>query len=145
MIDFVVVYNKIAYFSDLGIHIDGFMALAAHTFVVGASAENKVKGRKADVILAAHYASELALRLVKPGNENTAVTEAVTKAAESFNCKPISGMLSHELKQNEADSGKTIIQNPTDAQKKEHEKAEFALHEVYEIDVLITTGDGRVN
>lgn len=140
----VVVVNKVAYVSDLGVHIDGYMALTAHTIVVGASPENKVKGRQADVILAAHYASELALRLVKPGNENTAVTEAVSKAAECFNCKAISGMLSHELKQNQADSGKTIIQNPTDAQKKEHEKAEFAVHEVYEIDVLITTGDGKV-
>ena len=26
-------------------------------------------GRKADVVLAAHYAAEAALRLVKPGNE----------------------------------------------------------------------------
>jgi hypothetical protein len=29
--------------------------------------ENKVTGRKADVIMAAHKASEAALRLVKPG------------------------------------------------------------------------------
>lgn len=31
--------------------------------------ECKVKGRKADVMLAAHYASEAALRLVVPGGE----------------------------------------------------------------------------
>jgi hypothetical protein len=31
--------------------------------------DKKVKGRKADAILAAHLASEVALRLVKPGNE----------------------------------------------------------------------------
>lgn len=31
--------------------------------------DNKVTGRKADVILAAHHAAEAALRLVKPGNE----------------------------------------------------------------------------
>ncbi|KAJ6225007.1 hypothetical protein RDWZM_003552 [Blomia tropicalis] len=128
---------------DLGIHIDGFMALAAHTIVVGASAENKIKGRQADALLAAHYASEIALRLVQPGNENNTVTDAVQKVAETYNCKPISGMLSHELKQNQMDGGKTIIQNPTEAQRKEHEKCEFAKHEVYAIDVLITTGDGK--
>ena len=33
------------------------------------SQENKVTGRKADALLAAHYAAEAALRLVKPGNE----------------------------------------------------------------------------
>lgn len=120
------------------------MALAAHTLVVGATLENKIKGRQADALLAAHYASEIALRLVKPGSENNVVTDAVQKVAESFQCKPISGMLSHELKQYQMDGGKTIIQNPTDAQRKEHEKCEFAQHEVYAVDVLITTGDGKV-
>ena len=51
---------------DMGCHIDGFIAVVAHTVVVG---ETKVKGRKADAIMAAHLASEAALRLVKPGNE----------------------------------------------------------------------------
>lgn len=57
------------YCSDLGAHIDGFIAVVAHTFVIGSSAEKKVTGRKADVILAAHYASQAALRLLKPGTE----------------------------------------------------------------------------
>ena len=56
-------------FSDLGAHIDGFCAVAAHTIVVGASADNKVTGRKADCIMAAHLAAEAALRLIKPGSE----------------------------------------------------------------------------
>lgn len=51
---------------DLGAHIDGFIAVVAHTLVVG---EGKVTGKKADVLLAAHYAAEAALRLVRPGNE----------------------------------------------------------------------------
>ena len=72
---------------DLGAHIDGFIAVAAHTFVLGASAEAPVTGRKADVIMAAHLASEAALRLVKPGMENTEVTETVTKIGEAFECK----------------------------------------------------------
>ena len=120
------------------------MALAAHSLVVGASSENKIKGRQADAMLAAYYASEIALRLVRPGNENNAVTDAVQKVAESFNCKPISGMLSHELKQYQMDGGKTIIQNPTEAQRKEHEKCDFSVHEVFAVDVLISTGDGKV-
>lgn len=56
-----------SYFSDMGAHIDGFIAVVAHTLVVGNKGE-KIKGRKADVILAAHYASEAALRLIRPGN-----------------------------------------------------------------------------
>jgi len=129
---------------DLGAHIDGFIAVTAHTVVVGASKENgKVTGRKADVLLAAHYAAEAALRLIRPAGENYAVTEAIQKVAESFNCKPVQGMLSHQLKQFRIDAEKSVILNPTDAQRKEVEKCEFELHEVYAVDVLISTGEGK--
>lgn len=128
---------------DLGAHIDGFSAVVAHCFVVGASKDKKITGRKADVIIAAHTAAEAALRIVKPGNENNAVTDAVQKVAESFECKPIEGMLSHQLKQHVIDGEKAIIQNPTEAQKKEHEQCEFDVHEVYGVDVLISTGEGK--
>ncbi|MPC60555.1 Proliferation-associated protein 2G4 [Portunus trituberculatus] len=53
---------------DIRAHIDGFIAVVGHTVVVGASKTNKVKERKADVIMAAHNASEAALCLVKPSN-----------------------------------------------------------------------------
>jgi len=127
---------------DLGAHVDGFIAVVAHTIVLGATSEAKVTGRRADVVLAAHYASQAALRLLKPDNETYAVTDAVQKVCESFKCKPIEGMLSHQLKQFRIDGEKTIIQNPSDAQKKEHEKFEFATHEVYAMDVLVSTGEG---
>lgn len=53
--------------SDLGVHIDGFIAQVAHTLVVGGK---PVEGRKADVILAAYNAIQGALRTIKPGNTN---------------------------------------------------------------------------
>lgn len=74
-----------------------------------------------------------------------AVTDAVQKVCEAYKCKPIEGMLSHQLKQFKIDGEKTIIQNPNDAQKKEHEKFEFATHEVYAMDVLVSTGEGVVS
>lgn len=128
---------------DLGAHVDGYAAVLAHSFVVGATKDNKVTGRKADVITAAHLASEAAMRMVKPGNENMKVTEAVQKVAESFKCKPIEGMLSHQLKQHIIDGEKAIIQNPTEAQRKEHERCEFDVHEVYAVDVLVSSGEGK--
>lgn len=45
----------------------------AHTLVVGATATNKATGRKADVVLAAHYAGQAALRLLTAG-KNVRVT-----------------------------------------------------------------------
>lgn len=53
-------------YSDLGAHIDGFIAVAAHTIVVGA--DQKISGRQADVILAAYWAAQAALRLLKAGS-----------------------------------------------------------------------------
>ena len=38
------------------------------------------------------------------------ITETVQKIAESYDCKPIEGMLSHQLEQNRIDGEKTIIQ-----------------------------------
>lgn len=127
---------------DLGAHIDGFIAVAAHTIVVGAKPDNKAKGRAADVVLAAYHAGQAALRLLKDGTSNYAVTDAVQKIAAEYKCKPIEGMLSHQLKQFKIDGEKTIIQNPTIAQKKEHEKCEFEKYEVYAMDVLVSTGEG---
>lgn len=127
---------------DMGAHIDGFIAVVAHTVIVS-DGKSKITGRKADAIMAAHLAAEAALRLVKPGNETYVVTDTVQKVAESFECKPVEGMLSHQLNQNVIDGEKTIIQNPTEAQRKEHDKFDFELHEVYAIDVLISSGEGH--
>ena len=48
-----------------------------------------------------------------------------------------------QLQQNCIDGEKTVIQNPTEAQRKEHDKYDFELHEVFAIDVLISTGEGQ--
>lgn len=128
---------------DLGVHVDGFIAVCAYTFVIGASKDSKVKDQRADAILAAYHASEAVLRKLKPEVQNSEVTDVIQKVVESFNCKPVQGMLSHQLKRNIINGEKSIIQNPTDEQKREHEKCSFALHEVYAVDVLVSTGEGK--
>ena len=55
---------------DMGAHIDGFIAVVAHTIIVN-DGKAKITGRKADALMAAHLCAEAALRLVKPGNEVT--------------------------------------------------------------------------
>ena len=52
--------------SDMACHIDGFIAVVAHTHVLQ---EGPVTGRAADVIAAANTAAEVALRLVRPGKK----------------------------------------------------------------------------
>lgn len=128
---------------DFGVHIDGFIAGLAHTLTVGENKENKIVGQKADVILAAYYAAEIAMRLFKPGNTNEDVTAKVSEIAKQFGCTPVEGMLSHQLQQNIIDGDKTIIQNPSEVQSKDHKKVDFELHEVYCLDVIISTGGGK--
>jgi len=128
---------------DMGAHVDGFISVVGHTLVAGATKENKVTGRKADAVLAAYYSSQAALRLVRPGNENFTVTDTINKVASEYKCKPIEGMLSFQLQQNRIDGEKTIILNPNDAQRKEVEKVTFEQHEVYAVDVLVSTGEGH--
>ena len=76
---------------QLGAHIDGFASISAETIVIGASAQNPVSGRRADVIKAAWTAAEVAMRTVKVGKKNWAVTETVSRAAAAWDCKPVEG------------------------------------------------------
>ncbi|KAG2038931.1 peptidase M24, structural domain-containing protein [Suillus americanus] len=128
----------------IGAHIDGFAAISAETIVVGASEQEPVTGRKADVIKAAWHAAEIAMRLVKVGNKNFTVTDAVAKTAAAWDCKPVEGMLSCQQSQNVIDGKKRIILNPNETQKRDTESITFAEDEVYGIDILISSGeDGK--
>ncbi|KAI0342775.1 proliferation-associated protein 1 [Trametopsis cervina] len=128
----------------VGAHIDGFAAISAETIVVGASAEEPVTGRRADVLKAAWHAAEIAQRLIKVGNKNWAVTEAVAKVASAWDCKPVEGMLSCQQSQNVIDGRKRIILNPSEGQKKEFETATFVEGEVWGVDILVSSGeDGK--
>merc|ERR1711865_532539 len=123
---------------DLACHIDGFIAAAAHTIVIGG---DKVEDKRADVIMAAWNAAEAALRLVQVGNTNTQVTEAFAKIAEEFKCKPVAGVLSHQLKKWVIDGNQSIISAETPEEKVD--EFEFGMNEVYCLDVVMSTGEGK--
>ncbi|PKU79637.1 ERBB-3 BINDING PROTEIN 1 [Dendrobium catenatum] len=123
---------------DMGCHIDGFIAVVAHTHVLH---EGPVAGRAADVIAAANTAAEVALRLVRPGKKNKDVTEAIQKVAAAYDCKVVEGVLSHQLKQYVIDGNKVVLSvgNP----ETRVDDAEFEENEVYAVDIVISTGDGK--
>jgi len=77
---------------QLGAQVDGFAAIVATTIVVGASKEKPLKGRLADLLTAAHLASEAALRLIKPGLDNMKVTDTIQKIAKAFDTNPVEGV-----------------------------------------------------
>eukprot|EP00923_Selenidium_pygospionis_P013050 GHVN01022519.1.p1 GENE.GHVN01022519.1~~GHVN01022519.1.p1 ORF type:complete len:302 (+),score=53.74 GHVN01022519.1:136-1041(+) len=123
---------------DLGCHIDGFVCVGAHTVVIGAT---EIIGRKADALMAAYTAAEVALRSIVPGNRNTQVTDLITKAAEEFECNPVQGVLSHQMKQYVIDGNKVIMGKQTMTDRAD--EYEFEMNEVYGIDITVSTGEGK--
>ncbi len=85
--------------SDLGVHIDGYIAVVAHTAVVEPDAEAPITGSAADVVVATHTAASVAARLIKAGNTNTQVTAALKRVADAFGVNMVQGTLSHQMKQ----------------------------------------------
>lgn len=128
---------------ELGAQIDGFGAIAATTAVVGASKENPVKGKQADVLLAAYNAAEAAVRLLKVGNTNMMVTDHVGRIAAAYGCKPAEGTSSYLQEKNVIDGSKNILLNPNEAQRQGYNKATFAENEVYCIDIIVSSGTGK--
>jgi len=127
---------------DLGVHIQGFIATVAHTFIVPAEGEVLPHtGRKADVICAAHYAAECALHLLRPGHTNTEITQAIKKCADIFHVNPVEGVLSHEMKQHCIDANNVILNREEIDQHAEEFK--FEANQAYQIDILMSTGDGK--
>ncbi|KAL2958033.1 hypothetical protein AAZX31_18G184700 [Glycine max] len=123
---------------DMACHIDGFIAVVAHTHVLQ---EGPVTGRAADVIAAANTAAEVALRLVRPGKKNKDVSDAIQKVAAAYDCKIVEGVLSHQMKQFVIDGNKVVLSlsNPDTRV----DEAEFEENEVYAIDIVTSTGDGK--
>jgi len=101
---------------EVGAHIDGFPAFAAHTKVVGASAENPIKGRQADVMHAAYNAAQVTLRMLKPGQVNREITQIIQKTTKSFNCVPIQNMASYNIEKDIVEGQKSILKNPNNEQ-----------------------------
>uniref|UniRef100_A0A914N0J4 Peptidase M24 domain-containing protein n=2 Tax=Meloidogyne TaxID=189290 RepID=A0A914N0J4_MELIC len=116
---------------DLGAHVDGYIATAAHTVVIGANRDNKVTGKKANVIVSAYNVMEMVLRMLKPEKnfKNVEISEKMGKLAKIYETTPIENMLSHNIERFKP--------------KSKSEKCTFETFEVYTIDVLISTGEGK--
>ncbi|KAK9127394.1 hypothetical protein Syun_016191 [Stephania yunnanensis] len=69
------------------------------------------------------------------------VTEAIQKVAAAYDCKIVEGVLSHQLKQFVIDRNKVVlsVSNP----ETRVDDAEFQENEVYAIDIVTSTGDGK--
>ena len=128
---------------DLGVHIDGFIATAAHTLQVPQAEQQAgpVTGRAADVIAAAQTALEAALRLIRPGKRISDVPEILKKIVEAYGCNLVEGVMSHQMKQFVIDANKCVLNRPSPEHKVED--GEFEENEVYAVDIVVSTGEGK--
>lgn len=126
---------------DLGAHLDGFIAQAAHTVVVSADGASKISGKKADVILAAHNAMLAAQRIIKEQSTNNSITATIAKICEQFGVNPLEGVLSHKVKKHLIDGNDVIINKETPDQRVE--EFEFAPGDVIGLDIYVTSGEGK--
>lgn len=74
--------------------------------------------------------------------QNKDVSDAIQKVAAAYDCKIVEGVLSHQLKQFVIDGNKAIlsVSNPDTRV----DDAEFEENEVYSIDIVTSTGEGKV-
>lgn len=123
---------------DLGVHIDGYLATAAHSFVLGAPAA----GRAADAIAACYTAAECVARLVRPGFSTAAVTDAVGRAAAQFGCRAVAGTASRQMAQFQYLTHRFIPSREDADTEEKAEPFEFEPGQAYSVDVVVSTGEG---
>lgn len=69
------------------------------------------------------------------------MTEAIQKVTSSYGCAPVEGVLSHDLKRHFIDGNKVIMNKETTDQHVDEQ--EFQVNDVFALDVIVSTGDGK--
>jgi len=137
---------------DLGCHIDGYIAVAAHSLVVSESADSPpeaVDSELGNVAVAAYNAMLVAANAIRAGATNHEVTEAVQRVATNYGVSPIATVRMHQMKRFVIDGVKEVaLKEPTaediDEGEEKVPECTFEQAEVYAVDVAMTTGDGKV-
>lgn len=133
---------------DLGCHIDGYIAVAAHTLVVKESpdVEPTPDPELGNVAVAAYNAMLVAAASITAGKTNKDVTAAVEKVAKAYNVTPISSVRMHQMKRYVLDGVKEVALKevtPDDPEEEKVPDCTFEQAEVYAVDVAMSTGDGK--
>lgn len=136
----VIALNDVAHI-QLGCHIDGFLAMAAHTIHITEGGQLVPESREANIITAAHRALGTAIRKMRPGLCQMEVTEVIEHAAAEAGVNILDGVLSHQLKQYIIDGFKCIPGKNVP----EHRVHEYDIEpmSVWTLDVAFTTGRGK--
>lgn len=143
---------------QLGAQIDGFGSIVCDTILV--AADDVVKGRPADLILATHYANELLLRLMVPPGllasgtdeekakaasakapSQSKITSLLEKVVKSYECNLVESTTSWLFERNEIEGKKKIVIAPGDNTKGEGSPE---VGEVWGVEMGVSLGSGKV-
>lgn len=146
---------------ELGVHIDGYIATAAHTVVVVSSelaSGEPLLGKGADAIIAAYHASEVALRMIRPGARSDDIKAAIQRVAGSFEVQPLESTSSFLMSRYVLEGENHIPNEPYDFLPKEHTSSERTLdveedsaesftlgeNQVIGINIMMSSGSGKM-
>ena len=133
---------------DLGCHLDGYIAVAAHTVVIAEDAAPAPSETLSLTAVAAYHAMLVAAHSIQAGKTNVDVTKAVERVATHYGVKPISSVRMHQMKRFVLDGVKEVaLKEPTGQDIEEGEEklpeCKFEQFEVYAVDVAMSSGDGK--
>jgi curved DNA binding protein len=131
---------------DLAAHIDGFVAVAAHSVVVGADGD--VTGGDADLLAGAAQAMEAALRVVRPGKSSADLAPLLEKVAAAYGVRVVEGVQCHQLQQftlngEKAATNRLPAAGPDGTAPPKPADCTFGEAEAWAVDVVLSTGEGR--
>jgi methionine aminopeptidase len=87
-------------------------------------------------------AAEVAAKLIKAGNTNTQVTQAIKQVAEAYGVKPCANFEMLQMKKFVIDGNKKIALREHSHESSKSEVCTFEPLEVYGIDIVMSTGEG---
>jgi len=147
---------------ELGVHIDGFPALICFTTLI--TENNQYDDKRKNVLKATIEASREISGIMKPGKKNTEMIKILEKYANKYNCnlpicnhaenEIIPGIMTYQISRyvndgynNEEDEFIHQFMLVRDNKNYEFTMVEFEFEEndVYAIDVMMCSGNGRLN
>ncbi|MDP2435210.1 MAG: M24 family metallopeptidase [archaeon] len=128
---------------QLGAHIDGILAVISHTFIASPAPTAEAPatpttGTKADAICAAHFATEAALRLMRPGHKGSEVALLIQKVAAEYGCNAVADSVTYSL-------DRYVLEGPHTFATRSDDRSDvnFETGEAYLLNVTISTGLGK--
>ncbi|KAJ3357928.1 Proliferation-associated protein 2G4 [Allomyces javanicus] len=141
---------------ELGVHIDGYACTAGHTTILNPNTDFPTTGAVADVVTAAHFAAEMAWRMIKPGRAASEIHEAMTRIASAYKCVPVRGTYSTRIQRYTLDAGNHLYNaidpeaTDADGHKIKQEDFQFSVNEAYDVQIYLastthtSTGDAVI-